>query len=185
MMGKTAGMPEAPADSLGTVIELHTLAPADWEIWRELRLAALAEAPTAFGSRLADWQDAGQERWQNRLSIPDSVNLVALLDGEPVGMASGVPGDDRTPELISMWVSPAARGKGIGDRLVESVARWARQQGAPELRLAVAEDNQKAAALYRRNGFADTGELTGPLPDGVRMEKVMVKQLRLPEGTRG
>lgn len=176
--------PRHPLTALGPVIELHTLAPADWQIWRELRLAALADAPAAFGSRLADWQDAGQERWQDRLSIPASVNFVALLDGMPVGMASGVPGDDRTPELISMWVSPAARGKGIGDRLVESVARWARQQGAAELRLAVAEDNHHAAALYRRNGFADTGELAGPLPDGVRMERVMVRQLRRRAGPR-
>lgn len=159
------------------MIELHTLAAADWRIWRELRLAALAEAPTAFGSGLADWQDAGEERWRQRLAIPGSVNFVALLDGHPAGMASGVPGDDGALELISMWVSPAARGLGVGDRLVESVAQWARQQGAAELRLSVAEDNEKAAALYRRNGFADTGELAGPMPDGIRMEKVMVKQL--------
>ena len=160
------------------MIEVHTLAATDWQIWRELRLAALAEAPTAFGSRLADWQGANEERWQERLSIPGSVNFVALLDGMAIGMVSGVPGDDCAPELISMWVSPAARGKGVGDRLVESVAQWARQLGAAVLRLAVAEDNEKAAALYRRNGFGDTGELAGPLPDGVRMERVMVKQLR-------
>ena len=95
-------------------------------------------------------------------------------------MASGVPGDDGTPELISMWVSPAGRGRGIGDRLVRAVAQWARQQGAAALRLAVAEDNEKAAALYRRNGFASTGELAGPMPDGMRMERVMEKQLRSP-----
>lgn len=160
------------------MIELQALAPADWQIWRELRLAALAESPTAFGSRLADWQSADEERWRERLAILGSVNFVALLDGRPSGMASGVPGDDGVPELISMWVSPAARGKGVGDRLVESVAQWARQQGATALRLAVVEDNEKATALYRRNGFADTEDLAGPLPDSIRMEKVMVKQLR-------
>ena len=128
-------------------------------------------------SRLADWQEAGEERWRERLAIFDSVNVVALLGGRPVGMVSGVPGNDPTPELISMWVSPAARGIGVGDRLVESVAEWARQRGATALRLAVAEDNEKATALYTRNGFTDTGELAGPMPDGVRMEKVMVKQL--------
>jgi GNAT superfamily N-acetyltransferase len=160
------------------VIEMHALAPADWQIWRELRLAALAEAPAAFGSRLADWQGADEERWRERLAIPGSVNFVALLDGKPAGMANGVPGDDGMPELISMWVTPAARGKGVGNRLVESVAQWARQQGAAALRLAVMEDNEKAAALYRRNGFADSAELAGPVPDGVRTEKVTVKQLR-------
>jgi ribosomal protein S18 acetylase RimI-like enzyme len=46
-------------------------------------------------------------------------------------------------------------------------------QGAAVLRLGVAEDNEQAATLYRRNGFTGTGELTGPLPDGIRMEKVI------------
>ena len=166
------------------MIELRELTPIGWRMWRDLRLAALAEAPAAFGSRLADWQGAGEERWRARLAIPGSVNFVAVLDGEPAGMASGVPGEGGTPELISMWVSPAARGKGIGDRLVLAVARWAQQQGATALRLAVAEDNQRAAVLYRRHGFADTGELAGPLPDGERMERVMRKELRPAAGTR-
>jgi ribosomal protein S18 acetylase RimI-like enzyme len=162
------------------VIEIETLTPADWQVWRELRLAALAEAPAAFGSQLADWQDAVEERWRDRLAIPGSVNFVALLEGKPAGMASGVPGEGGTPELISMWVSPAGRGKGIGDRLVQAVAQWAQSQGAAALRLEVADDNEQAAALYRRNGFTDTSEHTGPMPDGIRMEKVMVKQLRPP-----
>ncbi len=162
------------------MIEIETLTPADWQVWRELRLAALAEAPAAFGSQLADWQDAVEERWRDRLAIPGSVNFVALLEGKPAGMASGVPGEGGMPELISMWVSPAGRGKGIGDRLVQAVAQWARSQGAAALRLEVAEDNEQAAALYRRNGFTDTGQHAGPMPDGIRMEKVMVKQLRPP-----
>ena len=65
------------------VIELRVLSPDDWRVWRELRLAALAEAPEAFGSRLADWRGDGdrEERWRDRLTIPGSCNFVALLDG--------------------------------------------------------------------------------------------------------
>jgi len=40
------------------VIEIRALVPASWRLWRDLRLAALAEAPAAFTSRLADWRDA-------------------------------------------------------------------------------------------------------------------------------
>ena len=35
------------------MIELQVLTPDDWRTWRRLRLAALAEAPHAFSSRLA------------------------------------------------------------------------------------------------------------------------------------
>src|SRR5439155_1526489 len=45
-------------------IELRTVRPDDWTIWRDLRLAALAEAPYAFGSTLAQWQDQAEERWR-------------------------------------------------------------------------------------------------------------------------
>ena len=61
------------------------LTPGDWAVWRELRLAALAEAPYAFGSRLSDWTGEGdrEERWQARLAIPGSFNVVAVMDGRP------------------------------------------------------------------------------------------------------
>jgi ribosomal protein S18 acetylase RimI-like enzyme len=156
--------------------ELRVLTQDDWRLWRELRLAALAEAPQAFGSRLADWQGQGdrEERWRGRLSIRGSYNVVALVDGRPAGMASGIPDEPGVAELISMWVSPAARGRGVGDRLLAGVEQWARQAGAGALKLCVYEGNENAQALYRRAGFADTGER---LPDGDRREMVMLKAL--------
>jgi ribosomal protein S18 acetylase RimI-like enzyme len=161
------------------VIEIRVLTPADWPLWRELRLAALADAPDAFSSRLADWQGDGDrpQRWRDRLSIPGSVNLVAVLSGEPAGMASGVPADGGAAELISMWVSPAARGHGVGDALVSAVGQWARQQSAGALRLAVSDGNEHAAALYRRHGFTPTGELGDLMADGVRREVIMAWKL--------
>jgi ribosomal protein S18 acetylase RimI-like enzyme len=163
------------------VIELRVLTPDDWPAWRELRLAALAEAPYAFGSRLADWQGEGDrgERWRARLDIPGSHNLLAVIEGRPVGMASGVPTDDRgVVQLISMWVHPLARGRGVGDQLVGAVERWARHVRADVLRLAVAKGNEAAAALYRRNGFHPTGVPGDPMLDGMRREQIMAKTLR-------
>jgi ribosomal protein S18 acetylase RimI-like enzyme len=93
-------------------------------------------------------------------------------------MASGVPGaEDGVVELISMWVSPAGRGRGVGDALIADVERWARSKGATLLRLAVSDGNEAAAALYARNGFVLTGELGDLMPDGVRRERVMEKRL--------
>jgi len=57
-----------------------------------------------------------------------------------------------------MWVSPEARGHGIGEALIESVADWARSHGLKQLALDVVEENDRAIALYRRKGFKPTGE---------------------------
>lgn len=162
------------------VIELRALTSDDWPIWRELRLAALAEAPYAFGSRLADWQGEGDraERWRARLEISGSYNVVAMLDGRPVGMVSGVLTAERgVVELISMWVAPTARGRGVGGQLVGAVERWARHAGAEVVRLAVSQGNHAATALYQRHSFDPTGEAK-LMPDGVRQEYVMAKTLR-------
>jgi ribosomal protein S18 acetylase RimI-like enzyme len=157
------------------VIELRTVGPDDWLAWRELRLAALAEAPDAFGSTLAEWQDESEERWRARLAIPGSHNVLVVADDRPVGMASGVPDDGRA-ELISMWVSPTARGMGVGNVLIAEIARWAAGR-ADALYLSVMPDNAAAIALYARNGFVDTGEPGDLLADGVRREIVMAKAL--------
>ncbi|MGC4803889.1 GNAT family N-acetyltransferase [Micromonospora sp. DT233] len=162
------------------MIETRVLTEDDWKLWRRLRLAALTEAAYAFGSQLADWQGDGdrEERWRARLAVPGSYNIVATRDGEPVGMAGGMPTDRAgVAELISMYVAPAGRGRGVGDHLVRAVEQWARRAGAGTLRLAVTEGNDTASALYRRNGFRDTGELGDLMPDGVRREHVMAKDL--------
>jgi ribosomal protein S18 acetylase RimI-like enzyme len=165
------------------VVDIRRLGADDWPTWRELRLAALAEAPHAFGSRLADWQGDGdrEDRWRGRLSIPGAHDIVAVLDDVPVGMASGVPtADADVVELISMWVAPAARGVGVADALMVDVERWARSTGARVLRLSVAPDNRAAIRLYRRNGFVDTGAQGEPLSDGRGREHVMAKALQAP-----
>ncbi|MFE2182326.1 GNAT family N-acetyltransferase [Streptomyces sp. NPDC059455] len=166
------------------MVRLRVVTTDDWPLWRDVRRAALAEAPHAFKSRLADWHRGGEERWRARLEMPDAYHVVALLDGRAAGMASGMPGDGggdgdgRPPELRSVWVSPEARGHGVGGRLIAAVETWALRTGATALRLAVIPGNAPAIALYERHGFAATREPGDLLADGVTRELVMVKALR-------
>ncbi|MEZ5378209.1 MAG: GNAT family N-acetyltransferase [Acidimicrobiales bacterium] len=109
---------------------IERLGPDDWSVWREVRLAALGDAPDAFGSTLDDWVDAAPERWRSRLAdVP--CNVIAWRDGVPVGQASGTERDEAGRiELISMWVDPIARGTATVDLLVDAVATWASDQQA-------------------------------------------------------
>lgn len=140
-------------------ISLRVVGADDWLLWRSLRLEALSEAAYAFSSTLADWQEERdtEKRWRDRLSTV-AVNIVADLDGMPAGMVSGTtPNQDGTAELISMWVAPFARGRGVGDALVGAVVEWARKQRAARIALAVFESNDHAVLLYRRHRFGDVG----------------------------
>lgn len=162
------------------MLTLRVIGPDDWQAWRELRLAALEEAPYAFGSRLADWQGENdrEDRWRARLAIPGCRSFIAELDGRPVGMSAGVPGEEPgVAELVSMWVEPAARGHGVGDFLIRAVERWAHESGARELHLAVADGNTAAIALYERNGYTRIDGSTRTMPDGARCEYVLAKAL--------
>ncbi|WP_242089543.1 GNAT family N-acetyltransferase [Curtobacterium sp. DN_7.5] len=181
-------------------IALRPVTADDWALWRPVRLAALADAPGAFGSRLVDWEHASEHRWRTRLSLPGALDLLAVdTDGHPangttsvpgrhadpdagpvraVGMASGVPDadDPRRVELISMWVAPDERRRGVARALIGAVATWAAEQGARELVLAVVPDNAGARETYARTGFSVTDDVGEALPDG-RHEIVMRRDL--------
>ena len=135
-------------------LALVRLTADDWREFRDVRLASLADAPGAFGSRHADWLDASEERWRARLTdVP--LTIVARDDGRAVGVVSGVPAGDHV-ELISMWVAPGHRGTGLSGRLVDEVVAWAAAQDL-DTELMVRDDNAPAITAYERAGFADLG----------------------------
>nr|WP_274610970.1 GNAT family N-acetyltransferase [Rhodovibrio sodomensis] len=58
----------------------------------------------------------------------------------------------------NVYVVPAARGTGIGRRLLATAARIALDRGWGRLELNVAKDNASAAAAYAALGFTAPGE---------------------------
>ncbi len=81
--------------------------------------------------------------------------------GEPVGSASAVRewSDWKASHywwVQSMYIDPGHRGRGLAGRLLEEIAREARLDGAPDLRLYVHGGNQAARAAYRRGGFEES-----------------------------
>lgn len=153
-------------------LEIAAIGEDDWLEFRELRLQALSDSPAAFGSRHADWAEAPEERWRERLrSVP--FNVVARDDGVPVGMVSAVVDGDQV-ELISMYVAGGARGSGLAQRLVDRVVGWATAQGRDTF-LMVRAENPRAIAAYRRAGFVDEGVPEG-WPTNLPPEHRMVRR---------
>ncbi|MCU1474777.1 GNAT family N-acetyltransferase [Amnibacterium sp.] len=148
------------------MIEVRRIGEDDWRDWRSLRLAALATDPAAFGSTLADWTGPNdvEARWRARLA--DSPFPVLLdLDGRPVGMIAAMLEDD-VVEVVSLWVDPSARGRGVGEVAIAAIVDFA---AGRDVLLSVRTDNGPAVRLYRRSGFVDEG----PSPEDPLLERRM------------
>jgi GNAT superfamily N-acetyltransferase len=140
----------------GQQAAVRLLREADWEALRAVRLAALAEAPYAFGSTLERELAYTDELWRTRAGAGRTFGAFGR-DGL-VGLATGLsrePGPDF--DLVGMWVSPDWRGSGVAGRLVNHVCDLAREEGAQSVWLWVTEGNGRARAFYERLEFAPSG----------------------------
>jgi len=145
-------------------------------VFREIRLAALKEAPYAFGSTYQREVEADELNWRSRLA--GRAQFVAeLLDGSAAGTAGGIPSGDGSASLISVWVRPESRGTGAGDSLVEAVLEWARAGRFPAVRLWVTTGNDAAERLYVRHGFVRTGAVKPVIEGEDRTELEMIRVL--------
>lgn len=145
-------------------VTVRSFGAHEWRAYRELRLAALADSPDAFGSTLERESPWADEIWMRRLAegagSPHDLPLVAEAYGRPVGLAWGRidPGEPAVAHLYQMWVAPSARCQGVGARLLDAVVRWARAAGAERIVLSVTRGDTPAARLYARAGFVPAGE---------------------------
>jgi DNA-binding MarR family transcriptional regulator/N-acetylglutamate synthase-like GNAT family acetyltransferase len=78
---------------------------------------------------------------------------IAEVDGEPVGCVLCVRRDEDTAQLRILLVDPAARGLGIGARLVEECIRFARTAGYRSLVLWTNDVLVSARRVYEAAGF--------------------------------
>lgn len=146
--------------------------PSLWRGYRELRLASLAESPAMFGSSWERESTFGEDVWRGRASHPGA--FIASIDGMDVGIG-GVYEIDGRWSINGVWVSPAHRGQGVVDALVEACAAFVVSRGADTIHLGVIDSNVRGVAAYSRLGFVPDGTSV-TLPDG-RVEIMMSRSL--------
>jgi ribosomal protein S18 acetylase RimI-like enzyme len=100
-----------------------------------------------------------RRRYQADLDDPDAVLLVAELDGEVVGMASGrlqkpsSMSEELAVELGNVFVKPEHRDRGVAGALTTEVARFAGERGVDRLTLKTFAQNEEALVAWRKLGF--------------------------------
>jgi ribosomal protein S18 acetylase RimI-like enzyme len=157
-------------------IYIRQLAPADAEIYRDIRLDALTSNPEAFGATF-EVENARPSSWfAERLS--KSRVFGAFRDSELLGVAGFFIQEGLKQAhkggLWGMYVRPHARQAGIGRRLAEAVIEVARKQ-VELIQLTVVSDNQEARRLYGSLGFVEYGvEKNGLKQNGRYYDEILM-----------
>lgn len=152
------------------MLRVDRIRRADVAVLREVRLAALADSPGAFASTYDREAAFDSAEWERRaVAASTGRSAATFFARDEAGQVVGLVGvfenrvDPATAELVSMWVDPAGRGRGVGNALVERAIDWAREAGYARIELWVARGNDTAERLYLRSGFTVTGD-SKPLP---------------------
>jgi diamine N-acetyltransferase len=145
----------------GLLVRTATAAdlPALQELSRQIGAQHAAALPDVF--READ-PPLAPEHFERLLAGPESTALVAVREGEVVGLlmmylrrAPDLPFfvPRVTAHVSDLVVDGRCRRAGIGRALMDAAAAWAREQGATRVGLNVWEFNQDARRFYEALGF--------------------------------
>ncbi|HEY5729543.1 MAG TPA: GNAT family N-acetyltransferase [Anaerolineales bacterium] len=141
----------------GDVI-IREVSLADVEKFRELRLHALKESPTAFSADYELNASYPASFWKGRLK-PDHYGVIMVAEHEEqlIGMTGIRRGESaKTKHSAGIWgvyVRPEWRGLRIAEGLMDLCLEWAGLRKIQIVKLAVVSTNESAIRLYERSGF--------------------------------
>jgi GNAT superfamily N-acetyltransferase len=163
-------------------VKIIKLLPEQWMRYREIRLESLREEPQAYGSSFADMELRPAEFWQGRLAdvaqAEKSWLLFAQRGRRLIGMIGAFYEETQaTAVIISVYVSKAERGKGVGKVLMEGILfEIGKVQGIRKAALGVNQEQVEAVELYRRFGFGVIGEKEEVQGDGKKHRGYLMEQ---------
>jgi len=130
--------------------------------FKDVRLRALQNTPTAFSSTYAEEFQLTDAEWVKRAARwtdETSIAYLAVDAGSACGIAAGFldKNDATRAHLVSMWVAPTHHRLGIGRTLVDAIIAWLRVKSVRTLQLLVTSNNDPAIRFYQQLGFQLTG----------------------------
>lgn len=159
-------------------VNIRLLTKDDVAAFRDLRLEALSDTPRAFRETRAEAEALPLQNWQQRFDT-DNIYFGGFVDDVLVGSVGLMPEGRSVVAhkawLIGMYVSPRARGTGLGKALITDLLDYAKDKGFLQVHLGVGTFNAGARTLYERMGFAEYGvEPRGQIVDGEEIDEALM-----------
>lgn len=149
---------------LPDAIKIRHAALTDVDSFRELRLEAIKNHPTAFGQDYEENIQRPQKYWEDRLTLntEEQALFFATYNEQLIGM-TGIFRHISKKSLHSagiwgVYVKPEWRGRYISEALIQSCLDWAKQKNVIVVKLAVVTSNLSAIQCYKRCGFTTYGK---------------------------
>ena len=148
-------------------ILIREASPRDAIPFRELRLYALQDSPTAFSADYQKNLNHLPQYWEDMLTMyaDESTMFLAVQENNLIGMTGisrgGSPKTRHSAMIWGVYVRPEWRGLHIGEELIGACFSWARARKIVTARLGVNASNASAIRCYERCGFIITGTEPG------------------------
>lgn len=162
-------------------MHIRRLTPPDASVFQAFRLAALQEAPAAFGASFEEEVNFPASVIEGRLALkPDQGPFGAFEDNELVGLvALGRESKKKLAHKALVWgmyVKPSHRGKGIAKALLDEVLSLARSvPSVAQVNLSVNANNTGAILLYESAGF----KVFGQEPNAMHINGEFIDELHM------
>jgi RimJ/RimL family protein N-acetyltransferase len=150
-------------------MHIRRLTPEDAAVFQALRLAALQEAPSAFGSSFEEESQFPPSVIEGRLALKPDRGPFGAFEGEElvglVALGRESPKNLAHKALVwGMYVKPEHRGKGIAKALLCEALSLARSvPDVAQVNLCVNAANTSAIRLYEAAGFKVFGREPGAM----------------------
>ncbi len=149
-------------------VNIITLTPSRWREYKTLRLHAIMQDPYAFGRTYEEDAMLPDNIWKQRLKDGQdgktSYMLFAERSGILVGMIGALLDEGAITQhracVVSFYVLPEARGKGIGRKLLTKLLEKLENDSRIVIAYLFVNQRQEAALqLYKIEGFTQVGTI--------------------------
>lgn len=143
-------------------LQIRQLDVGDWEAFKEIRLQAISDSPSAVWPTYDEEAGRTAEELQSRIKMSATQVVFGAFSENRL---AGIGGLRREPlaqvahkaVLWGVFVDPALRKQGIARQLFARILAHAREEGVLQIHLCVNAENAKAKSLYTSLGFKPYG----------------------------